>query len=159
MEHYEKSEPDYDKLIHLVRKNTRVGIVYTMWNGSIVKAIKDQCINTLKSYDICHIIEVAVPGSFELAFVCEKLTSQVDVIIAIGCLIQGETNHMQTIATAIASQLITNKSIPIIFGILTCETLQQAIDRISLGVSYAKSAMIMTTISDQIKMSNGTPNL
>jgi FAD synthetase len=152
-----KSAPNYNQWKALsAGKKYRVGIISTAWNNDIVSNLRNKCIETLKEYEIIPIMELSVPGSYELPVACEKICNAASVIIVLGCLIQGETSHMEVVASAVSNELqsvSTRNKIPIIFGILTCDNIQQAIDRINLGSSYAHSAIAMCTISHQIIIS------
>lgn len=117
-------------------KGMRIGIVLSEWNQEITSALFDGAVRTLVNSGVSKndIIITTVPGSFELTlgsqFLCEDKT--IDAVIALGCVIQGETRHFDFICDAVA-QGITNVSLkynkPVIFGVLTPDTLQQAQDR------------------------------
>ena len=146
----------------LVQRNIVVGIVYASWNEEIVQDLKQNCINQLhQEYgQICNIsiVEISVPGSNELPIGCKKLLlsvcklDKIDVIVTLGCLIQGETSHMSVIASSVSQQLQSlsiQETIPIIFGVLTCQTIQQAKERVNLGQTYADAALAMCTLVSQ----------
>jgi len=117
-------------------KGMRIGIVVSEWNDAITAALFDGAVNTLVKNGVSKddIIIITVPGSFELTlgaqFLCEDKT--IDGVITIGCVIQGETRHFDFICDAVA-QGVTNVSLkynkPVIFGVLTPNTMQQAQDR------------------------------
>ncbi|MFN3554620.1 MAG: 6,7-dimethyl-8-ribityllumazine synthase [Bacteroidales bacterium] len=127
---------DYD--IHAIpdASNMKFGIVVSEWNDEITFALCQGAIDTLIRHGAKeqNILVNYVPGSFELPlgaqFVAEK--QQVDAVICIGCVIQGETRHFDFICNAVADG-ITNlglkTSIPVIFGVLTPNTWEQAKDR------------------------------
>lgn len=114
----------------------KIGIVVAEWNPEITEALYTGAYNTLIQHKAKpdSIIRKSVPGSFELTsgalFFAEY--SDVDAIICIGCVIQGETKHFDFICHSV-SQGLTNLSIkynkPFIFGVLTPNDQQQAIDR------------------------------
>lgn len=114
----------------------RVGIVVAEWNILITGALRDGALKTLlqNGVDEKNIVLKYVPGSFELTMgaqlLCEDKT--IDAVIALGCVIQGETRHFDFICDAVANG-ITNVSLkynkPVIFGVLTPDTLEQAQDR------------------------------
>ncbi len=114
----------------------RIGIVVAEWNIGITGALRDGSIKTLLKHDVIEndIIVKYVPGSFELTFGAQLLCEDksIDAVICLGCVIQGETRHFDFICDAVA-QGITNVSLkynkPVIFGVLTTNTLQQAQDR------------------------------
>ncbi len=117
-------------------KGMKIGIVVAEWNIEITDALKEGAIKTLLQNGVLEndIVIKYVPGSFELTlgaqFLCED--KSLDAIIALGCVIQGETRHFDFICDAVANG-ITNLNIkynkPVIFGVLTPDTQQQAIDR------------------------------
>lgn len=114
----------------------KIGIVVAEWNIEITGALRDGAIKTLLQNGVAEkdIIVTYVPGSFELTLgaqlLCENKT--LDAVIALGCVIQGETRHFDFICDAVANG-ITNLNIkynkPVIFGVLTPDNQQQAIDR------------------------------
>ena len=114
----------------------KFGIVWSEWNLEITKALYQGAYDTLIKHGARpeNIISKTVPGSFELTLGAQFLAqdSDIDAVIAIGCVIQGETKHFDFICNAVANG-ITNLNIkynkPVIFGVLTPDTMQQAIDR------------------------------
>lgn len=117
-------------------KGMRIGIVVAEWNTAITGALFDGAVQTLVKNGVSKddIIIIKVPGSFELTmgaqFMCEDKT--IDGVITLGCVIQGETRHFDFICDAVAHG-VTNVSLkynkPVIFGVLTPNTLEQAQDR------------------------------
>ncbi len=114
----------------------RVGIVTAEWNIEITGALRDGAVKTLLENGVVEndIIVKYVPGSFELTFGAQLLCEDknIDCVICLGCVIQGETRHFDFICEAVALG-VTNVSLkynkPVIFGLLTTNTLQQAQDR------------------------------
>jgi 6,7-dimethyl-8-ribityllumazine synthase len=112
------------------------GIVWAEWNQEVTGAMKDGAVRTLIENGAKeeNIIVRTVPGSFELTLGAQWMAehTDVDAVICIGCVIQGETRHFDFICDAVANG-ITNLnleySMPFIFGVLTPDNLQQAIDR------------------------------
>jgi 6,7-dimethyl-8-ribityllumazine synthase len=114
----------------------RIAIVVSEWNAAITGALFDGTIKTLVNNHVKkdNIIISKVPGSFELTlaaqFLCED--NSIDAVIALGCVIQGETKHFDFICNAVVHG-ITNVSIkynkPVIFGVLTTNNLKQAQER------------------------------
>jgi 6,7-dimethyl-8-ribityllumazine synthase len=110
---------------------------------------------------------VRVPGSFELPLVSKKLalSGQYDALIAIGCVIRGETSHYDYVCseTARGLQLAQMDSgVPIIFCVLTCDTLEQAIDRAGLkggnkGFEAGLAAIEMAQLSRRLRGSRKKP--
>ncbi|MES2592796.1 MAG: 6,7-dimethyl-8-ribityllumazine synthase [Bacteroidota bacterium] len=114
----------------------RFGIVVAEWNIEVTAALRDGAIKTLLENGVPEndIIISYVPGSFELTFGAQLLCEDksIDSVICLGCVIQGETRHFDFICDAVAHG-VTNVSLkynkPVIFGVLTPNTLQQAEDR------------------------------
>ncbi|TVQ83162.1 MAG: 6,7-dimethyl-8-ribityllumazine synthase [Bacteroidetes bacterium] len=131
-----KNLSEYD--IHAVpdASDMRFGILVSEWNDEITFELCRGAIDTLKKHGAKdENIEIHyVPGSFELPLGAQYVaqTGKVDSVICIGCVIQGETRHFEFICNA-AAVGITNvglkTDIPVIFGVLTPDTWQQAKDR------------------------------
>jgi len=114
----------------------RIGIVVADWNGDITQALLGGARKTLKEFGAKdkNIIILHVPGTFELTFGARLIAEKddPDVVICLGCVIQGETPHFTYICQGVTqgiTQLNLDYDIPFIFGVLTTETHQQAIDR------------------------------
>ncbi len=117
-------------------KTMRIAIVVAEWNIAITGALRDGAIKTLLANGVKknNILVKYVPGSFELTMGTQLLCEdkKTDAVIALGCVIQGETRHFDFICDAVANG-ITNVSLkynkPVIFGVLTPNTLKQAQER------------------------------
>ena len=114
----------------------RFGIVVAEWNSHITDKLLQGAVETLRKNGVGeHSITVMhVPGSFELIYGCSQLTQHgfVDAVIAIGCVIKGDTPHFDYICQGVTQGLADlNKEgkIPVIYGLLTCNTLEQAQER------------------------------
>ena len=127
---------DYN--VHSVPDATgmRVGIVVSEWNEKITGALLDGACKTLMKHGVREesINIKTVPGSFELVSGAARFVSSglVDVVIAIGCVIRGDTPHFDYICQGVTQGLADlNKEgkIPVIYGLLTCNTLEQAQER------------------------------
>jgi 6,7-dimethyl-8-ribityllumazine synthase len=117
-------------------KAFKFGIVYSEWNFEITNALKEGAIKTLMDNGALseNIVVKEVPGSFELTLGAQYLAefTEVDAIICLGCVIQGETRHFDFICDAVAkgvTDLNIKYNLPVIFGVLTPNNQQQAIDR------------------------------
>ncbi len=112
------------------------GIAVAEWNYEVTGALAQGAIDTLKKHGALdkNIITKHVPGTFELTLGAQYLAefANVDAIIVLGCVIQGETRHFDFICAGV-TQGITNLNIkynkPFIFGVLTTDNQQQALDR------------------------------
>lgn len=114
----------------------KFGIVCSEWNHEITNALKEGAIKTLLQNGAKkdNIIVREVPGSFELTLGAQYMAeyTDVDAVICLGCVIQGETRHFDFICDAVAkgiTDLNIEYNIPFIFGVLTPNDQQQAIDR------------------------------
>ena len=132
----QKNLSDYDASEVPKAKNMKFAIVVSEWNSEITNSLAEGAYYTLikngASED--NITIKHVPGSFELAFGAKKCAEEdiYDAVICIGCVIQGETKHFDFICQSVTygiTELNLSYDIPIIFGVLTTNTLQQAKDR------------------------------
>lgn len=117
-------------------ENGIYGIIVSEWNTEITNALLEGAVETLKLKGVAEkdIYIQYVPGSFELPFGASSLLDKkkFDAIICLGCVIQGETRHFDFICDAVSHgimQVSLKKEIPVIFGLLTTNTLEQAQDR------------------------------
>ena len=127
---------DYD--IHSVPSgdNMRFGIVVSEWNFQITSALAEGAVKMLKKHGVRDedILVKYVPGSFELPLGAQYFAEMenVDAVILLGCVIQGETRHFDFICQGVTQgtvELNLKYNKPFIFGILTTENEQQALDR------------------------------
>jgi 6,7-dimethyl-8-ribityllumazine synthase len=114
----------------------RIAIVVSRWNESITQKLLDGAISTLTSRGITDDgIDVAwVPGAWEIPLVAQRFADshRYRAVICLGAVIRGETTHDRHINRAVSSaisQLALDTGVPVLFGILTCETMEQAIHR------------------------------
>ena len=114
----------------------KIGIVVSEWNEEVTGALLDGAFNTLLKHGVNKedIIVRFVPGSFELVYGSAVMIedTDVDAVIAIGCVIRGDTPHFDYIcqgATQGLAELNRLAEVPVIYGLLTCNTMQQALDR------------------------------
>src|ERR1700739_2817665 len=142
----------------------RFGIVVSRFNSFITERLLSAAIDALeragaasKDVDVVH-----VPGAFELPLAAKKLaaTGRYDALIAIGCVLRGETTHYDYVCSEASrgfqlAQMDTG--LPIIFCVLTCDTLEQAIDRAGLkggnkGFEAGLSAIEMAQLSRKLRV-------
>ena len=115
--------------------NVKFGIVVSNWNGDITNNLLNGSLELLYSANVPkkNIQVMNVPGSFELIYGCRKMqNNQVDVVIAIGSVIRGETKHFDFICNATSNgikDLNVIGNCPVIFCVLTDNSKQQSIDR------------------------------
>lgn len=144
--------------------NLRVGIVHARWNGEVITALVEGALAKLKDLGVKedNILLESVPGSFELPTGVRLFADKkVDVVIAIGVLIKGSTMHFEYISEAVSHELMKvqrfiNK--PVIFGLLTCLTDEQAQARAGLtpnghnhGTDWGAAAVEMASKINAVK--------
>ena len=138
-------------------KQFRFGIVVSEWNEKITEGLLKGAKDTLLEHGVTpdNIVVWHVPGSYELIYGSKKMQEQlVDVVIAIGSVIQGETKHFDFVCDAVSQgikDLNVQHETPVIFCVLTDNTLQQAIDRSggkhgNKGVEAAVAALKMAQL-------------
>ncbi len=144
-------------------KGMRVGIVASEWNENITKALLNGAKETLISngVDAKDVVVEIVPGSFELIFGCSQMVKKhnVDAVIAIGCVIRGDTPHFDYICQAVSSgisKLNVEENVPVIFGLLTTNSQEQAEERSggilgNKGDEYAITALKMIAFAQKYK--------
>jgi 6,7-dimethyl-8-ribityllumazine synthase len=143
-------------------KSVNIGIVVADWNEEITHSMRDAAIQFLieKGIKKKNIHLHPVPGTFELPLGAQWLASKssIDAVIAIGCVIQGETRHFDFICNACATG-ITEVSLkfnkPVIFGVLTTNNLEQAKDRSggkhgNKGIEAADTALKMCLLNKSL---------
>ena len=150
----------YNKATVPNAKSFRFGVVVSEWNADITKNLQKGAIETLLDCgtEKEDIISWDVPGSFELVFGCKKMieTQQVDAIIAIGNVIQGETKHFDFVCEGVTQGIVDlniKYDVPVVFCVLTDNTKQQSIDRSggklgNKGIECAIAAIKMAAIKN-----------
>ena len=129
----------------------KIGIAVARFNSDITHKMRDLCLARLSELGVTveksHIVET--PGSYELPLAARALLEppvEADAVIALGAVIRGETDHYHHIANAAAQGLlrVSEDSLkPVIFGVLTTDTIQQATARIDQAPTYADNAIEM----------------
>lgn len=127
---------DYDPLSVPSAADMRFAIVVSEWNNRITGALLQGAVKTLMANGAQekHIQVMTVPGSFELIYGSAQFVKSgtVDAVIAIGCVIRGDTPHFDYICqgtTQGLAALNTTYDVPVIYGLLTCNNTEQAEDR------------------------------
>lgn len=131
----------------------RFGIVVTEWNNHITDRLLEGALEALKQASVSEtsITVRRVPGSFELIYGCSKMADHgyIDAIIALGCVIKGDTPHFDYICAGTTQglvQLNVEGKIPVINGVLTVNTEEQAVERagrMNKGAEFAITAIKM----------------
>jgi len=150
----------YDKATIPNAKSFRFGIVVSEWNPEITKNLQEGAVQTLLDCGALeeNIYSWEVPGSFELVFGCKKMiqSHQVDAVIAIGNVIQGETRHFDFVCDGLTQGIVNlnvKYDVPVIFCVLTDITKQQSIDRSggklgNKGIECALAAVKMANLKN-----------
>ncbi|MCB0511838.1 MAG: 6,7-dimethyl-8-ribityllumazine synthase [Chitinophagales bacterium] len=126
---------NYDEKSVPSGKGKKIGIAVAEWNRHITFSLLTGCVDTLKQFEVQEEdIEISiVPGTFELPYAAKQLYGQnMNAVICIGCVIKGETDHDIYINNSVANALQNlniQYNIPFIFGVLTPNNEQQALDR------------------------------
>lgn len=142
-------------------ENLKIAIVTSEFNGFITEQLLKGAEHTLLKYGVTarNIDSLHVPGAFELPLAAKKLaeTGRYDSVITLGCVIRGATSHYDYVC-AEAAKGISNASIttgiPVIFGVITTENIEQAIDRAGVKVGNKGSEAAITAIEMANKLKN-----
>lgn len=145
---------------NLSGKGKKFGIVVSRFNNFVTQRLLSGAIDQLKRHGVEESgIEVTwVPGSFEIPVVGLKMarSKKYDALIALGCVIRGETDHYEHVALAVTKglgEISMQTGVPVVFGVLTCETLEQAIDRAGAksGNKGAEAALSAIEMADLLR--------
>lgn len=140
----------------------RFAVVVARFNQTVTDALLEGCLDTLRRHGVTkERIDLArVPGSFEIPVAARKLAAsgRYDAIICLGCIIRGETGHYDHVAGQAASGVMQaglSTGVPVIFGVLTTDSVDQALNRAGLksgnkGAEAALSAIEMVNLFKQI---------
>jgi 6,7-dimethyl-8-ribityllumazine synthase len=132
-------------------------IIASEYNSVIMNGLIDGAKRALKDYEQVRVIRV--PGSFEIPLAAKQaaLSKQYDAIIALGCVVRGETPHFDYICSSVShglQQAALETGVPIAFGVLTVNTVQQALDRSgesgNKGSEAAMTALAMIKVLREI---------
>ncbi|KKL00692.1 6,7-dimethyl-8-ribityllumazine synthase [Rheinheimera mesophila] len=147
----------------LTAKGKKFAIVVARFNSFIVESLLDGAVDTLKRVgDIADqdITVVRIPGAFEMPLAVQKIAAsgKYDAIIALGAVIRGGTPHFEYVAgecTKGLAQVMMQHSIPVAFGVLTVDSIEQAVERAGTkmgnkGGEAAMSALEMVNVLSQL---------
>lgn len=136
----------------------KFGIVVAEWNTQITDALLKGVVTTLKGAGCAdhNIVIKYVPGTFELSLGAQFFAeyTDVDAVIVLGCVIQGDTRHFDFVCQGVTqgiTQLMMTWNMPIAFGVLTTENMQQALDRAG-GVHGNKGDEAAVTAIKMVKL-------
>ena len=159
-----KNLSEHNPLVGVNPNKFRIGIVVSEYNEGITSALRKGCIETLKKYGVKekNIFVELVPGAYELPLAAKWMyeKKKANAVIALGCVIKGDTDHDIYINNAV-SQALMNLSLqtnsPFVFGVITPNNLQQAKDRAggkhgNKGVECAVAALKMLSLKKKLKV-------
>ena len=140
----------------------RFAIVVSRWNELVTKALLEGALAELQRYGDPDVQVIHVPGTWEMATVVRTLVTsekRPDAVIALGCILQGQTTHAQMLGSDVSSALMglqVEFGVPIAWGVLTPDTLEQALDRAGAkhgnkGREAAQAAIEMVSVLEQVK--------
>ena len=144
------------------KRDIRVAVVRTLWNSHITTPLMDGALEEFKKAGLNKedVDTFEVPGAVELTFAASKLieTGLYDAIIVLGCVIRGGTPHFDYVCQSVTqgiTHLNAECDIPVIFGILTVDTEQDALDRAggcvgNKGSEAAQTALLMFDFSEKV---------
>ncbi len=140
----------------------RIAVAVARWNEFITDRLLQGALDTLRRSGVADddVTVVRVPGSFELPTACNQLarTGRYDAVVALGAVIRGATSHYELVAGQCAAGLARiplDTGVPVIFGVLTTETIEQAIERAgskagNKGAEAAACALEMASLQQLI---------
>ncbi|MBX9785682.1 MAG: 6,7-dimethyl-8-ribityllumazine synthase [Chitinophagaceae bacterium] len=141
-----------------------VVLVKTEWNAQVVDALESGCRKVLEQYGVANIITLTVPGAVEIPFAVKayyesKKELRADAFVTLGCVIKGDTPHFDYVCKALTdgvTQLNLSLNVPVIFGVLTVNTQEQADERIGgkhghKGEEAAITALKMIALNVSLK--------
>lgn len=146
----------------LVAGSARFGIVVSRFNSFITKSLLDGALDTLMRHGVAdeHISVAWCPGSFEISLVAQKMaqSGDFDAIICLGAVIRGSTSHYDLVSNEVAKgvgQVSLQTGLPVIFGVITVDTIEQAIERAGTkagnkGADAAIAAIEMVNLLDRL---------
>lgn len=145
-----------------IKEHFNISIVVSRFNSEITEALLDGALKRLKELDFAdeHITVVWVPGAVEVPLMAQQLikTGTYEAIICLGAVIRGETSHYDYVCQQVShgcQKVALENEIPVIFGILTTDTEEQALDRIGgkhghKGCDAVDAAMEMVSVLRQV---------
>jgi len=152
---------------HLAGAGRRFGIVVARFNTLVTERLLSGCLDALRRHGVREEdVDVAwVPGSFEIPLAASRLarSGRYQAVICLGALVRGETPHMDYLAQACArgtAELALETGVPMVFGVLTCDTLEQALERAGAkagnkGAEAAHTALEMADLLARLEAAEG----
>jgi len=133
-----------------------VGVVIARFNGEITNRLLESALDALTEQGVAReaVTVMPVPGAFELPLAAMAKTRRYSCVVALGAVIRGETPHFDFVAGEAASGLqlaAIETGVPVSFGLLTCETKEQAEARVGKGADAARAALEMADLFTQVR--------
>ncbi len=149
----------------ILNKDACVVLVKTEWNAAIVDQLERGCIATFEKAGAREIVTLTVPGAVEIPFAIKSYWENAgkkkrpDAFVALGCVIKGDTPHFDYVCKAVTDgvmQLNLSLPVPVIFGVLTVNTEEQAMERVGgkhghKGEEAAAAALKMIALNEALK--------
>jgi 6,7-dimethyl-8-ribityllumazine synthase len=113
----------------------RLGLVATRWHGEITELLLDRALAAAKACRVVDVVVARVAGSVELPVVAQALARRCDAVVALGVVVRGETPHFDYVCKSVTeglTRVALDESRPVAHGVLTVETVDQAVDRAGL---------------------------
>jgi 6,7-dimethyl-8-ribityllumazine synthase len=139
-------------------RELRIALVCSRWNSTVTDAMLASALEALsrRGARASRIEVIRVPGAFELPVAARALlrARRFDAIVLLGAIVRGETPHHEVLGHAVASALAglsAEMGVPLGFGLLTCDTMEQARRRISKGAEAAEAAVEMANLARSLR--------
>jgi 6,7-dimethyl-8-ribityllumazine synthase len=137
-----------------------IGVVQSRFNEPLTRQLADACVAELHKMGVLEdsIVHVTVPGALELGVALNAMASSMnfDALIALGCVIRGETYHFEIVANesaAAISRVAVDNDLPVINGVITTENPEQALARVAeKGLEAARAAVEMAHLLNDLSM-------
>jgi 6,7-dimethyl-8-ribityllumazine synthase len=130
-----------------------LGVVCARWNPTVTDALLRSALEALEEHDALaeDVVLVRVPGAFEIPAAAKALldAESPDALVVLGAIVRGETSHHEVLGHAVATALANlsaESGVPVGFGLLTCDTMDQARARVSKGAEAVEAAVEMANV-------------
>jgi len=145
----------------LLGDNQKIAIIVSRFNEFITDKLLSGCLDALSRHDVNldNVEIVWVPGAFEMPLVAQKMTTRgYDAVICLGAVIRGATPHFEYVSAEVTkgiAQVGLNTGVPVVYGVITADTIEQAIERAGTkagnkGVDAALTAIEMVNLLRQL---------
>lgn len=145
----------------LLGENQKIGIIVSRFNEFITNKLLSGCLDALGRHEVnLDNVDIAwVPGAFEMPLVAQKMTARgYDAVICLGAVIRGATPHFEYVSAEVTkgiAQVGLSTGVPVVYGVITADTIEQAIERAGTkagnkGVDAALTAIEMVNLLRQL---------